>query len=256
MNTQPLIIGHRGASACAPENTLAAIQAALDAGVDGVEFDVQLACDKVPVVIHDPTLERTGSRLGNVSESTSMELGKIDVGSWFNSKYPERAISDFALQHVPTLLQVLELLENFQGLIYIELKPNKTNYRELVKAVCEVLYDSPLLPQIILKSFKLAVIPEIKQQLPNVQTAALFEPNIMRLLQRRNQIVTIAREISADQISLHHLLITKKFMLLTAFLQIPVTIWTTDDPKWVARSRNLGIRALITNDPAKLLKYR
>ncbi|MBK8302403.1 MAG: hypothetical protein IPK98_02910 [Chloracidobacterium sp.] len=159
MHQKPRIIGHRGASAHAPENTLAAFQIAIDAGADGVEFDVQLAKDGVPVVIHDATLKRTGGRNDAVADLTSKELGKIDVGSWFNKKYPKWANADFAKETVPTLAQVLRLLKSSDGLIYIELKATDADYRDLAKSVCDVIRDSPLLPRIIVKSFKLAAIP-------------------------------------------------------------------------------------------------
>ena len=256
MNKQPFIIGHRGASAYAPENTLAAIQAAVDADADGVEFDVQLASDGIPVVIHDPTLDRTGSLPGSVSEFSSKELGMIDVGSWFNAKYPKRSDTNYGRQTIPTLAQVLELLGSFPGLVYIELKPTKSNFRQLAKAVCDEICDSHLLPQMILKSFRLAAIPEIKHYLPKVQTAALFEPTVMSILRRRKHILTIAREFGADQISLHHSLVTKKLMSLASREKVPVTVWTTDKAKWVSRCRDLGIRALITNDPANLVRCR
>jgi glycerophosphoryl diester phosphodiesterase len=67
----PLIIGHRGASALAPENTLAAFERAMRDGADGIEFDVRLARDAVPVVIHDAGLRRTGLREGEVESLTS-----------------------------------------------------------------------------------------------------------------------------------------------------------------------------------------
>jgi len=90
MDRGPLIIAHRGASAHAPENTLAALQLAVDAGAEGVEFDVRLARDGVPVVIHDETLARTALRPERVSDLTSDRLNQIDVGSWFNTKYPNK----------------------------------------------------------------------------------------------------------------------------------------------------------------------
>ncbi|MDQ3754751.1 MAG: glycerophosphodiester phosphodiesterase, partial [Acidobacteriota bacterium] len=65
--TPPLIIGHRGASAVAPENTLGAFARALDDGADGIEFDVRLARDGVPIVIHDATLKRTALQDGAVA---------------------------------------------------------------------------------------------------------------------------------------------------------------------------------------------
>ncbi|MFN0279317.1 MAG: glycerophosphodiester phosphodiesterase [Pyrinomonadaceae bacterium] len=256
IDLSPLIIAHRGASAHAPENTLAALQMAVETQADGVEFDVRLAKDGVPVVIHDATLNRTGHRSVSVAALTSDELNKIDVGSWFNIKHPKRFNSDFASETIPTLTQVLRLLQNFTGLIYIELKCGENDYCQLSKAVCDIISDSPLLPQIIIKSFKLTAISEVKHLLPQVQAAALFQPTIMKFIQRRKHIVTFARESGADQISIHRLLVTRKLVALATEMQMPVTIWTVDNTKWLNRCRKLGIKALITNDPAKMLVAR
>lgn len=253
MSGRPLIIAHRGASAHAPENTLAAFRMAIDAGADGVEFDVQLAKDGVAVVIHDTDLKRTGSLDERVAGLTSAELSNIDAGSWFNAAHPKRAQPEFAKATVPTLSQVLDLLQGFPGLIYVELKCDETNYQPLVTAVCDLIRDSLLLPQMIVKTFRLAAIPEIKHQLPQVQTAALFEPTIMTILRRRKYLVDLAREFGAHQLSLHHSLITPKLMSLAAHANMPVTVWTVDNPKWIRRCRKMGIVALITNDPSQML---
>jgi len=127
----PLIIAHRGASASAPENTLAAFRAAVDAGADGIEFDVQLAADGVPVVIHDTDLRRTASVDKRVADLTSLQLSKTDVGSWFAAQ--------FRIETVPTLEQTLHLLRDFNGLIYIELKCELDNFKPLAAAVCDVI---------------------------------------------------------------------------------------------------------------------
>ncbi len=256
MKQLPLIIGHRGASAHAPENTLAAFQMAIDAGADGIEFDVQLASDGVPVVIHDATLKRTGLRTDRVADLTAKQLGKIDVGSWFNAKYPKRAKAEFSRETVPTLAQVLELCRDFKGLIYIELKVNVPDYVPLAAAVCDVIRDSPQLSQMIVKSFKLGAIPEIRHRVPAVQTAALFEPTILDYLRHRKYMIALARDFGAHQISLHHSLVSRKLTTLAAEAGMPVTIWTTDNPKWIKRCQKLGIRAVITNDPAKLIAAR
>ena len=253
MSAAPLIIGHRGASAHAPENTLVAFQMAIDALADGIEFDVQLAKDGVPVVIHDATLKRTGLRPESVAELTSKQLSKTDIGSWFNVKYPRHADAAFSRETVPTLAQVLELCRDFAGLIYIELKVNVPDYVSLAAAVCDVIRDSPQLPQMIVKSFKLGAIPEVRHRLPEVQTAALFEPTILDYLGRRKYMIALAREFGAHQISLHYSVVTRRLTALAAEAQMPVTIWTADNPTWVRRCQKLGIRALIANDPAKLL---
>ena len=138
--TRPLIVAHRGTSARAPENTLAAFQMAMD-GAEGIEFDVHLAKDGVPVVIHDNDLRRTGLRAERVADLTSVELAKIDVGSWFNVKHPDLADPEFSGQTVPTLIDVLDLLKDFPGLIYIELKCDEWNCVDLVTAACELIRD-------------------------------------------------------------------------------------------------------------------
>lgn len=256
MTLFPLIIGHRGASAYAPENTLAAFRMAIDAGADGVEFDVQLAKDGVPVVIHDDTLRRTGLRPELVGDLTSHQLAKIDAGSWFNAKYPNRARPEFTGEGVPTLSALLKLLKPSNGLIYIELKCDSETYKPLAAAVCDVIRDAPMLPRMIVKSFKLAAIPEVRHLLPNVQAAALFEPSIMTILRRRKHIIAMAREFGAQQISLHRSLATAKLTALAAQAQMPVTAWTADNHKWIERCRQRGIGALITNDPAKMALVR
>jgi len=250
---RPLIIAHRGSSARAPENTMAAFQMAIQDGAEGIEFDVHLANDSVPVVIHDDDLRRTGSRPERVADVTSSELATVDVGSWFNTKYPDLADSEFSSQTVPALVEVLDLLKDFNGLIYIELKCDDKNCIDLVAAVCEVIRDSPKLPKIIIKSFKLGAMPEVRHCLPSVATAALFAPEVMLYLRRREHIVALAREFGADQLSVHYSLITPRLCRLAAEAKMPLTVWTVDDPVWVMRRRNLSIRAVITNDPARML---
>jgi glycerophosphoryl diester phosphodiesterase len=90
---------HRGASALAPENTLAAFRAAEAGGADGLELDVQLSRDGVPVVLHDATVDRTSDGRGAVAELTLTELRRLDVGTWFAPA--------FAGERLPTLEEVL-----------------------------------------------------------------------------------------------------------------------------------------------------
>lgn len=253
---KPLIIAHRGDSAYAPENTLAAFRMALEKGADGVEFDVQLSKDGVPVVIHDYNLKRTGGRPEMVDSLTAKQLGKVDVGSWFRLKNGVAENEEFSHQTVPTLIEVLETLKSCPGPIYVELKCRDENYDRLAGAVCDVIRDSTMLGQMIVKSFKLAAIPIVRCALPDVKTAALFAPEIMHFLRRKRHIVALAREFGADQISLHRSLATSK---LTAFAEqaaMPVTVWTADNTKWIERCIQRNIGALITNDPGKQLSKR
>jgi len=267
---QPLIIAHRGASAEAPENTLAAFRRAVDIGSDGVEFDVRLAADGVPVVIHDATLERTAGLKRRVADLTSTELGQIDVGSWFNRRHPHLASQAFSRETVPTLEQTLKclgdestpqtpLLDRRGGrrpgwwknaLIYIELKIDKSSeVAPLTDAVARAIADSPLLPSLIVKSFDLRGINRIRKHLPDLHTAALFGSRVSHFVGGRHRIVDLALEHGATHLSLHHSLVTKRMAARAANAGLPITVWTINDPHYLPRATDLGIYAVITNDP-------
>lgn len=251
-----MIIAHRGASELAPENTIAAFRRAIKDGAEGVEFDVRLSKDGVPVVFHDADLRRVGQTAGRIADFTAEELQTFDVGSWFNKIKPEKADPLFSAETIPTLKQVLEFLREFRGLIYIELKCNEADVKTLVQAVCREIGDSHLLPKIIVKSFRLQVITETRRFCPEVKTAALFAPKIRTILRRKKHLLTLAHEFEADQISLHYSLVTRKLMEKAGKKNLPITIWTADNPLWVKRALKLGIGAIITNNPARLLKKR
>src|SRR6266446_3702271 len=135
----PLVIGHRGASAVAPENTIAAFARAMRDGADGIEFDVRLPRDGVPVVIHDATLQRTGLMAAAVSDFTSAELNRIGVGAWFNHAHPALVEKEYQRETVPTLEQVLELMADNHGLLYLEMKSDDQPPEALASAVVKAL---------------------------------------------------------------------------------------------------------------------
>lgn len=111
----PRVLAHRGGGRLAPENTLAAIAAGRARGFRGVEFDAMLAADGVPVLIHDPTLERTTSGRGAVARLTAAQLGALDAGGWFGPA--------FAGEPVPTLAQALADCRRHGTWINLEIKP-------------------------------------------------------------------------------------------------------------------------------------
>jgi glycerophosphoryl diester phosphodiesterase len=252
----PLIIAHRGSSAFAPENTFAAFRRAIDDGAEGIEFDVQLSLDGVPVVFHDETLARTAMLEGDVSRFTAARLGRIDNGSWFNAAHPKRANTDFRNETIKTLEETLDFLSDFTGRIFVELKCPDDDVENLSRAVCDVLRSSALKQQIVVKSFRLAIIPLVKMHCPDLRTAALFAPKIMTILRKEKHLVKIAAEFGADELSVHYSLATRQLMKKAERFGLPVTIWTIDSPRWVKRAARLGIESIITNDPQRLLKRR
>lgn len=253
---KPLIIAHRGASALAPENTLAAFEKAIADGAEGIEFDVQAAKDNVPVVFHDFTLRRIGRRQGSVSDFTSDELQNLDAGTWFNLKNPHKANEKFPAETVPSLVKLLEFLKGYKGLLYVELKCREKEILPLVESVCQIVRKSDFLPQIKLNSFNLEVVKTAKNLLPELTTVALFQPSARTILNRQTRIIEKAEVHSADEISLHFSLATRKMIDKTKEKNFPATIWTVDNPVWVKRAINLGLDAVITNNPSRLLAKR
>lgn len=251
---KPLIIAHRGASALAPENTPAAFEKAISDGAEGIEFDIQLAKDGVPVVFHDYDLKRLGRREGNLSDFTSEELQNLDVGTWFNLKNPHRANEKFPAETVPTFSGLLDFLKDYKGLLYVEMKFAGNDTSALVEAVCNIIVKSEFLPQVKLKSFNLEAIRQAKKLFPEIRTVALFEPKLNTILRGKLHLIEKAEAFRADELSLHYSLATQK--MIAAAKNFPVTIWTADNPAWVKRAINLGLDAIITNNPARLMREK
>lgn len=253
---KPLIIAHRGASALAPENTLAAFRKAIEDGADGIEFDVRIAKDGVPVVFHDSTLRRMVKKEGRTSHFTSAELQTLDVGAWFNGRNPARASEEFSGETVPTLANLFSFLKGYRGRLYLEMKGSLAEISALAEAVAGVIRQTDFLPQTIVKSFKLEAVEKIKTLLPEVSTAALFAPKILTLLRKHSRLIERARDCGADEFSLHYSLATEKLVRKAVSEGMPTTIWTADHPMWVRRAVEIGIHAVITNNPARLLRKR
>lgn len=257
---RPLVIAHRGSSANAPENTLAAFARALKDGADGLELDVRLASDSVPVVIHDSTLRRTGLRDGAIGEMTSLELGQVTVGDWFNRARPGLARAEYSRQTIPTLLEVFRFFKAEspakETVVYVEMKldQGKEASVDLPEAVVRLISECDLRNRVIVVSFNLSALAQIKRIDPDIRTGALFEPkrSAARIMNRRS-LIAAAIDNGADEILLHRLIATRRLVELAAEKKLRSVVWTVDDPKWLRRAARSEIHALITNNPAAML---
>jgi len=181
----------------------------------------------------------------------------MDVGSWFNRRYPDLARAEFSSEGVPTLEQTLHFLEGFNGLIYVELKcKTDEDACRLVEAVAGIISASPLLPQLIVQSFNLSTLRRMRQSITAVKTSALFAPKVKRLLKRKEALVELAGKAGADCVSLHHLLVNSRAVRRASSEGMPITVWTVDRRRWLQRARRIGVFALITNTPASLIAAR
>ena len=253
-----MIIGHRGASAIAPENTLAAFARALDDGADGIELDVRLSRDGIPVVIHDETLRRTGLRNAAVAELTAKQLAEVDVGSWFNRAHPRLASKEYEPEHVPTLAQVFRFFQKHDAHFYVEMKVGRgESVSDLALGVARLIRQYRLTSQVVVVSFDLAAIAQIKQLDSAIRTGALFEPKRdLSTAVRKQRLVAKAIDHGANEFLLHRSIVTRAKIRLAIESGLRVVVWTVDDPKWIDRARRLGIHALITNVPSALVRTR
>jgi glycerophosphoryl diester phosphodiesterase len=223
--TQPLIIAHRGASAVAPENTLAAFEAAIRAGADGIEFDVRLTRDGIPIIIHDETLYRTHGVRRRVADMTLNELNGI---------------------RVPSLAQLFELFESNSMLLYLELKDKQVR---LAEQCCRLIEHYGVKDRVIFECFEHSALQTIKNIDSALRIAPLFQPRASFILKK-------AAAIGANEIALHHRLTNKRLLEKARLTNLKVVTWTVDDPAWVKHAQEVGIDALITNNPAALLAAR
>lgn len=163
-----LAIAHRGASAYAPENTMAAFDLAFRMGADMIELDVQFSSDNVPMVFHDSVLDIHTDGKGAFSNFTAKELLTMDAGKWFSFK--------FESERIPTLSQVLQWsADKFP--VNIEIKSNRLGEqvnRSHMEAVARLITSHGMESRVILSSFNYEWIEGFKQRMPDVLTGLLF----------------------------------------------------------------------------------
>jgi glycerophosphoryl diester phosphodiesterase len=222
---------HRGASAEAPENTLAAFRRALEAGADGIELDVHLSRDGIPVVLHDETLDRTTDGEGPVAAYTSEVLQTLDAGSWFDPHFSGEAL--------PTLDETLRLLAGRLRL-NLEVKDVRAG-----TAVVEVLRRYPQTDAVV-SSFDYGVLSGLRRTVPDLPLAVLHGAgNWRRALECAEALRACAFHPRAD-------LVSRPLMAACRRRQLSVFAWTVDDPGRARALARLGVAGVFTNDPARL----
>jgi len=161
---QPAIIAHRGSSAYAPENTLAAFELAMRQGADAIELDAKLSADGQVVVIHDQTVNRTTPSTGRVNELTLAELRKMDAGSHFDIAFKGESI--------PTLDEVFKAVGQL-GIVNVEL----TNYTSITDALPEkvaaLVKQHKLGQRVIFSSFNPFALLHIRRLIPEAPIGLL-----------------------------------------------------------------------------------
>lgn len=231
---------HRGASAVAPENTIAAFRAAAQAGAKWVELDVALTADGTLVVIHDVSIDRTTSGKGSLGELTRDELTALDAGSWFNRK--------FAHERIPTLAETIAALGELGLSANVEIKQHKhhKSLDQLVRAVQADIANRAPHTQIMISSFDPAALQAMHALEPDLELAMLWDHPPEDWIEQ-------LAAIPATTIHMHFKALSIGFLEEARKRGIKVRAWTCNDPVQLASFWGAGLTGVITDDPKVFL---
>lgn len=240
-----LIIGHRGASHRAPENTLAAFRLAWEEGADGIEADFRLTADNRIVCLHDASTGRTAGKDLAVASSSLAELRRLEVGSWRGDTWEGEPI--------PTLAEVLGALPPGKKL-FIELKSGL----EIAVPLAHELLQSGVAPeQLRLLSFSAPLLAQLKTLLPGYRCCWLTD--YRRALRRggwrpsRDEVLATLRQSGVDGLaSRGRQILDEHFASELRQEGYEIHVWTVDAVAAARRFRDLGVDSIMTNKPALL----
>ena len=240
-----LKIGHRGAKAYAPENTLTSFRKALDLGVDMVEFDVRITKDKYPVIIHANQLGRLTQKTGRINKLTLAQVKKARIKK---------------TETVPTLGEVLEVVGNKVGL-NIELK-----LKGSAQIVVQTLRDYRIdFQNVMIASNHPSEIKEVERLEPKITTALVFRATnafniwfifdflaILFLPITKYYISWLVKKAGADYLNINHHFLDKRKVELFKSQGIKICAWTVDSKRKIKYLKKLGVDGIITNYPDRL----
>ena len=231
------VVAHRGNSSVAPQNTLAAFEAAWRAGADCVELDVQLTADGRVVVIHDDTVDATTDGTGPVSGYTLETIRALDAGRWFSPAY--------AGQRVPTLDEVVAFLRRREIDLLLELKDAWSP--DDVALCTEPLLSAGLASRVVVQSFDVGTVAALRDAAPELRRGLLLEavPDDLDDLADELGVVTVNPDGTL-------LLAHPTFVAQRHAAGHEVAVWTLDEPwEWQTAER-LRVDAVITDCPDRL----
>ena len=218
----PLLIGHRGVRGTLPENTITAFEAALSAGLDGLEFDVQRSRDGALVIFHDFTTHGH-----EVAALTLAELRQL---------HPE----------VPTVDELATLAGRYPGtLLNLEIKAKSHHTQGLERSVVAAVRRLGLAERTLISSFNPISLLRVRLLAPELRTALLFAPDLPRYR-------WLAGWLHVDAIHPHYSQVTPTLLAAARRRGLMVNTWTVNEPLEVKRVLALGVNAVMADDPSTL----
>ena len=229
------ILGHRGASAYAPENTMRSFELALEMGADGVELDVHLSKDGELVVIHDERLDRTTNAKGFIKDFTLEELKRFDASN---------GMAEFKGVQIPTLNEVYELFRDNGKIINVEIKTDIIDYSGICEKLLALEDSFNMNGRIIYSSFNHYSVMEIKRLRPESKVGLLYMCGFIAPWE-------YAEKIGADCLHPHYITMARTPNMASECIShgIETNVWTVNDSKDMTLLAKMGVTSLITNKP-------
>lgn len=242
--TKPRVIGHRGASAAAPENTLPAYDAAFSSGCGWIEADVQPTADNVPMMLHDGDLDRTTDGCGSIRDLSADQVRALDAGSWFGR--------DGGTPHGPTVVPYLaEVVATLSATRALLLEIKGEHSRDQVAAALAVIKASGWDDRVLVESFEMDVLAHVRSLDPGRPVGLLVQ-------ELHEDPVAVCAEVGAVSYNPDHRVLRARPEAVAELhaAGIAVVAYTADEPDDWAFLTELGIDGIITNTPAELLAWQ
>lgn len=236
---KPLVLGHRGASKVAPENTITAFRLALESGADGIELDAHLTRDGSVVVIHDGQVGRTTNGRGRLADLTLAEIQRLDAGSWFGPAYSK--------EKVPSLAQVFQELGG-SPVYDLEIKNLDAPGNGLERKVIALVRQFGLEKRVLISSFNPLAVRIFRRELPEAPAMLL----LLGGAAGQAELNLIGRWASPEMIGLFHRDLSEG--AIQRMGNRNVLVWGPSNSQEVRRAVESGAVGIIVDDPAMARK--
>ena len=248
----PFVFAHRGGCASGPENTLAAFDLGLQAGADGLELDVHLSADGVPVVHHDATLDRTTSASGPIAARTAAELARVDAGC----RFADRGAFPFRSQGIgiPTLAEVLRRYPGVRVIVEM-----KVDSREMGEAVARDVRRASAAEHVCAAGFGARSAAAARAALPEMASSASFREAQLAVYRTWARWPVRGARYGGYQVperSGFWRIVSPRFIQDAHRAALKVEVWTVDEEAAMRRLLGWGADALISNRPDVAVRVR
>lgn len=234
-----LVMGHRGDPSKYPENTIISFQKALEYGVDIMEFDIKLSKDKIPMIIHDASLERTTNGSGLVSNFTYWELKEFDAGV--------KKAQIYSGEKIPSLDEALDIFEKYpEVLLNVEIKGSS---KEAVDITIDILKKRDFISRTYFTCFDAEILHYIKSINPKFKVQGFPKQMMSNFREGGNGTYEIM-----DYVGISMKNFTEELMKFFQDMNIISGVWCVDDKESALKMIDCGVDIITSNSPDIIIK--